>query len=116
VDQARIADVLAGLGELPAHRDALLAVRLSAWRHRWQNRRTVGDRHLFGDHCFHQHLGDVGGVAAEKYDPPAPQPEEGPLGDRFPPRPSRTSARRKGRLITEPSAIDVRAGHLRRTR
>jgi len=68
VDQARIADVLAGLGELPAHPDVLLAVRLPAWRHWWQSRRTVGDRHLLGDHRFHGHLGDVGGVAAEEHD------------------------------------------------
>jgi hypothetical protein len=68
VDQARITDVLAGLGELPAHPDALLAVRLPAWPHRWQSRRTVGDRHLLGDHRFHQHLDDVGGVAAEEHD------------------------------------------------
>src|SRR5579859_8272476 len=49
VDQAQIADVLAGLGELPARPDALLAVRLPAWPHRWQSRRTAGDRHLLGD-------------------------------------------------------------------
>ena len=67
-----------GPGELPAHPDALLAVRLPAWPHMWQNRRTVADRHLLGDHRFHQHLGDVGGVAAEKYDPPAPQPQKCP--------------------------------------
>ena len=37
-------------------------------RQGWQSRRTVGDRHLPGDHRFHQHLGDVGGVAAGEDD------------------------------------------------
>jgi len=82
VDQARITDVLAGLGELPAHPDVLLAVRLPAWRHWWQSRRTVGDRHLLGDHRFHGHLGDVGGVATGRTifaSACTAQPEEGPL-------------------------------------
>ena len=37
-------------------------------RRGWQSRRTVDDHHLPGDHRFHQHLGDVGGVAAGEDD------------------------------------------------